>query len=153
MGLKASGLSQKSSLKSIIGYTDTETVKLDFDDTPFSTVRYWANRAMRWFKLGGFIVLKSSEDCYHVLFDRKVSWVENVKIMAWACLVSKHRKLTGWFILQCIKPGSTLRVSPKGVKPSPRIVYRYGGQDGEITRFLRYRRLIKGIMRKTIGKE
>lgn len=72
-------------------------------------------------------------------FDRKVSWGENVKIMAWVCLVSKHRKLTGWFILQCIKQGSTLRISRKREKPSPRIVFQHGRQDGEILRFLQYR--------------
>jgi len=38
-----------------------------------------------------------------------------------------------------------LRVSPKGDKSSPRIVYRYGRQDREIRQFLAYRELIKGI--------
>ena len=84
----------------------------------------------------------------------RASWTENVRIMAWVCLMSKHRKLTGWFILQCIKKGSTLRVSPKNQKPSPRIVYRYGKQDKQIRSFLDYRNLIKRIIRGLeTGKE
>jgi hypothetical protein len=118
-----------SPARPILGYTDTETVKLDFDDTAFRTVRYWALRAMRWFKLRGFLILESSPDCYHVVFDRTVSWSENVAIMAWVALTSKHWKLTGWFILQCIKRGSTLRVSTKGDKRSPRIVRREESQN------------------------
>lgn len=128
--------------------TDIETVKLDFDKTPFKTVRRWAFRTMKWFKLKGFIILKSSRNCYHVVFDRKVSWMENVKVMAWVCLLSKHRGLTGWFILQCIKKGSTLRVSTKKQKPTPRIVFRHAKQDGQIRRFLAYRKMVKTIARK-----
>ena len=148
MVMRESGLTGKLSQgKPVFGFTETETVKLDFDDTTFRTVRYWALRTMRWFKLEGFIILKSSKRCYHVLFNREVSWVENVAILGWVCLVSKHRKLTGWFILQCIKKGSTLRVSSKGQKHSPRIVYRYGEQDGQIGEFLVYRKQIKHIVR------
>jgi hypothetical protein len=72
-----------------------------------------------------------------------VSWKDNVKIMAWVCLLSKHKKLTGWFILQCIKEGSTLRVSEKKEKPQPRIVYRYGSQQNQIAEFLAYRKVVK----------
>ncbi|MEM5854604.1 MAG: hypothetical protein QW228_09630 [Candidatus Aenigmatarchaeota archaeon] len=138
----------ENSLRCIIGLTDRNTVKLDFDNTPFQTVKYWAMRTMRWFKLKGFIILKSSKNSYHVVFDKKVSWRKNVHIMAWVCLLSKHKKLTGWFIMQCIKEGSTLRVSAKKGKPEPRIVYRYGSQDGQIAEFLAYRSFIKGMIRK-----
>ena len=66
----------------ILGFTDTETVMLDFDNTTFKTVRYWARRAMRWFDLSGFLILKSSEGCYHTIINRPVSWSENMKVMA-----------------------------------------------------------------------
>lgn len=147
--MKVHGLNQRWNPKPTIGLTDKETVKLDFDNTPFRMVKCWALRIMRWFKLEGFIILKSSANRYHVVFNRKVSWEENVKIVAWACLVTKHKKLTGWFIFQCVKKGSTLRISSKKGKPSPRIVDRYGKQDGEIRNFLQYRKLIKNILRKT----
>lgn len=145
--LKGRGLRQKWNHKSVLGYTDRETVKLDFDNTLFKTVRYWALRTMSWFQLEGFIIFKSSENCYHVVFNREVVWETNIEIMAWVCLLTKHQKLTGWFILQCIKKGSTLRVSPKKQKPSPRMVYRFGKEDTQIKNFLDYRKLIKKIMR------
>ena len=132
---------------SILGFTDTETLMLDFDNTTFKTVRYWARRAMNWFKLGGFIILKSSERNYHIVFSRSVSWSENMKIVAWVALQSQKRNLQRWLLMQCIKQSSTLRVSPKGVKPSPRIVYREGKKDKQIAGFLRYRRKIKDIIK------
>ena len=132
----------------LLGYSDTETVKLDFDEMPFKDVKYWALRTMKWFKLGGFLNLKSSKNCYHVVFNRKVSWRKNVHIVAWVCLESQNQGLDKWFVMQCIKESSTLRVSPKNDKPSPRIVYHEGKQDGQIKVFLANRRCIKDIIRK-----
>jgi hypothetical protein len=152
--MKVSGLKKKSkaennnNLPFVLGITDTETVKLDFDKTPFRTVKFWALKTMKWFKLKGLIILKSSKNSYHVVFDKKVSWNENVRIIAWVCLMSKHEALTKWFLLQCIKKESTLRVSQKYNKPEPRIVYRYGSQDGMIAEFLAYRKVVKSILRK-----
>lgn len=135
-------------LKSIIGYTDTETVKLDFDKTPFKEVKYWALRTMKWFKLEGFIILKSSENNYHVVFNRPVTWTENMHIVAWVSLESHNPMIKKWFLMQCIKEGSTLRVSPKRDKASPRIVCRYGEQNKEIRSFLAHRRLVRSMIKK-----
>ena len=141
-------MKEKSNLKFIIGYTDTETVKLDFDNTPFKQAKHWASRTIEWFKLEGFIILKSSKSNYHVVFDRTVSWKENMKIVAWVSLLSHNMKLLKWFVMQCIKEGSTLRVSPKRNKPSPRVVYRYGKQDKEIKIFEQHRKLVRNLLRK-----
>ena len=141
-------MSPQWSHNSILGFTDTETVMLDFDNSKFNTVIYWARRAMKWFKLEGFVILKSSENSYHVVFNRKVSWSENMKIVAWVSLLSHNRGLRRYLTMQCIKEGSTLRVSPKGEKQSPRIVYHEGSDDCQITGFLRYRRRIKDIMKQ-----
>jgi len=135
-----------------------ETVKLDFDATPLETVKYWAFRTMNWFKLEGFAVFKSSakkysveldgnvvfkysRKSYLVVFNRRVSWRKNVHIMAWVAIESKILKLKDYVLMQCIKEGSTLRVSPKGDKPSPRVVFRFGSQNHEIKQFLKYRKL------------
>lgn len=56
-------------------------------------------------------ILRSSNDSYHVVFDRPVSWSKNMSIVAWASLMTNHAKLAKWFIMQCIKQASTLRVS------------------------------------------
>ena len=129
----------------MLGYTDKSTVKLDFDDVPFRIVKYWALRTMKWFRLRGFVILKSSKNHYHVLFDNTVSWKKNVHIMGWVSLESTNEGLRKWFIMQCIKESSTLRVSPKRGKLSPRIILRLGKQDNEIRNFLRYRKFIKKI--------
>ena len=105
-------------------------------------------RTLNWFKLEGFIVLKSSKDCYHVVFDRMVSWAENIHIVAWVSLQSHIEGLIKYLQMQCIKESSTLRVSSKSGKPSPRIVYRFGKEDCQIQDFLSYRRKIKRIQRK-----
>ena len=55
--------------------------------------------------------------------------------------------LEKWFLMQCIKGGSTLRISPKKDKPSPRVVYREGKQDEEIESFLARRKLIKNLVK------
>jgi len=146
---------ESNNLKFIMGITDIETVKLDFDNISFKTVKYWAFRTMKWFKLEGFIILKSSENNYHVVFNRPVSWSENMRIVAWVSLLSGNPMLEKWFLMQCIKEASTLRVSPKGNKPPPRIVYRYGKQDKQIRDFLVYRKLAKSIykqVKKSIPK-
>jgi hypothetical protein len=152
MALKASGLKEKLNPKCILGYTDTETAMLDFDNTHFKDVRCWALRTMKWFKLEGFMILRSSKNNYHVVFDRPVSWSENMRIVAWVSLLSHNPMIEKWFIMQCIKEGSTLRVSPKKDKPCPRVVFRYGKQDNQIQGFLSFRKLIKKIVKRAYAR-
>ena len=40
---------------------------------------------------------------------------------------------------------STLRLSSKGIKDSPRIVFRWGRDDEEIRNYLKYRREIRNL--------
>ena len=132
---------------SVLGFTDDETIMLDFDDTPFKTVKYWAQRAMHFFDLEGFLILKSSQGNYHVVFDRKVTWIENMSIVASIAIQTKHEGLKKWFLLQARKKANNLRIGPKGEKPSPRIVYREGKEDEQIVDFLVHRKLIHRIIR------
>ena len=139
---------EKLKANPILGFSDTETVMLDFDNTELKTVKYWASRALRWFKLGGYVILRSSKGCYHVVFNRKVAWSENISIVAWVALQSRNQGLVKWFLMQCIKRSSTLRISAKRDKSSPRVVFRLGKQDQQITYFIKNRHLIKGIIKK-----
>lgn len=141
-------MTEKSKANPILGFSDTETVKLDFDETSFSSVKYWASRVMKWFKLKGFVILKSSNKSYHVVFDRKVSWTQNMRVVAWVALQTHNMSLRKWFLMQCIKGCSTLRVSPKREKPPPRIVYRYGKLDQNVKDFLKYREIMKKMSQK-----
>jgi len=154
MGRQVTGLTSKSNLNFVLGISDKSTVKLDFDDTPFKTVMYWAERACNWFKLEGFIILKSSKNHYHVVFNRRVIWRKNVHIMSWVAIESQIEKLKDYALMQGIKESSTLRIGPKGDKPFPRMVYRYGKQDGEIQNFLKKRKEItRTIERMPLNKK
>ena len=103
---------------------------------------------MRYFKLEGLLILESSKNCYHVIFDKKVSWSENLSIVGRVVLMTQYKLLQKWHLMQCIKQSMTIRVSPKGDKPSPRIVCREGNQDEQIMNFLFYRVMIKRIIKK-----
>ena len=118
-------------------------MKLDFDGEQFKKVKYWAETALKHFRLRGYVILKSSRDHYHVVSNKTVNWEENAKIMAWVAVLSKNAGLRKWVLMQLIKGASTLRISSKGDKTSPRIVFSEGKQDQEIATFKRWRRLIK----------
>jgi len=111
-------------------------------------LKYWAERACSWFKLEGFIILKSSENHYHVVFNRPVTWIKNVHIMNWVAMESQISKLKNYALMQGIKESSTLRVGPKGEKSSPRIVYCVGKKKGEIHNYLKKREEIKYNIKK-----
>jgi len=134
---------------------------LDFDDTPFKMVKKYACMAMDFHELGGLLILKSSARSYHIIFNRRVTWSENMRIMAWVSYVlcpwlsssqSSERaraslSLLLYLRMQCIKQSSALRTSPKGSKSSPRVVYREGEQDDRIASYLDKRRLLKAVLK------
>ncbi len=139
---------QISKAEPIIGFTDRETVMLDLDEMKFKKVKYWALKVCEHFWQNGFIVLKSSENNYHVVFDCYGSREENLAVVvAWVAILSRSILMLRYLAMQCIKMSSTLRVSSKGNKPAPRIGYRFGSQDHAIKDFLGYRQLTKRIHR------
>ena len=127
----------------IIGYTDRETVKLDIDSARYKQVKSAARWLMERYELSDFIILRSSDDNYHVVFNRTVTWEENMHIIGFASYMLRNerggKKSMGWVIMQLIKESSTLRISTKGKKPRPRIIYKEGEQDREIATFRAYR--------------
>ena len=52
----------------IIGYTDRRTVKLDFDNMRYKQIKTVSKWLTKRFDSGGFIILRSSKDNYHVVF-------------------------------------------------------------------------------------
>lgn len=148
-----SGLSGESSPKYILGYTSDETVLLDFDNMRLKDVKYWARRTLKRFSLEGFLILESSPESYHVVFDRTVDWRENVRVIAWVALYVKKKSLDNWFKMQCIKQKPTLRVSKKHelgglVKTPPRIVFSEGSNVSEIADYLMFRNLILEVSKE-----
>lgn len=157
---------QKSKVESSLvwGDWDTETVRLDFDDTSLDEVLYWVFRATSWFKLEGFLVLQSSmkkyvlkrkgkvygfkKGSYLVVFNRSVDWARNTHIRAWVGLESGNENLKRYAIMQDIKETSTVRISEKGKKPVPKVVFHYGKQDKQIKKFLETRKLILNFLKR-----
>ena len=137
----------KSNHNFTLGISSTERVVLDLDDTDFKTVQYWADRALNWFNLGGYLILMSSPGCYHIVFNRSVEWPENMRVVAWVAYLSGNEGLQRWHRMQCIKMKSTLRVGPKNEKRSPRIVKRVGEQDEQIKKFIDNRNEVKKILK------
>lgn len=132
--MKADGLIHRrlkapKKCKGILGYTDTTTVKLDFDNVSFKTAKFWVFKILRLFRsrrrdiwtpqlkinLEGFLILKSSKKHYHVIFNKSVSWLENLNVLAWTCLLSHNVELMKWFVMQCVKGSSTLRIGKKEI--------------------------------------
>lgn len=151
-----------------------DVVHLDFDDTPLCEVKFWAYRTCFWFKLGGFIILRSSMEeyvvkkkgkvvyrylkgSYLVVFDRSVRWKTNVKIMNWVALMSGNPSLQSYVRMQCIKESSTARCSKKREKrknkPIPKIVFRYGEQHRQVKKFLETRKFILDSLKRLEKKE
>ena len=156
----------KAKFPSVVwGDWDKETVRLDFDDTPLGEVKLWAYRTCFWFKLEGFIILRSSikeyimkkkgkvvyrylKGSYLVVFDRPVKWETNVKVMNWVGLESGNVNLQKYVRMQCIKQTSTARFSVKDKKPIPKIVFRFGSQDRQVKKFLATRRFLLDSLKR-----
>ena len=80
------------------------------------------------------------------MFNKHVSWAENMRVVAWIAYLSGNEGLQRWHLMQCIKMKSTLRVGPKNDKSSPRIVKRVGDQDEQIQNFLGFRDEVKKLL-------
>ena len=149
----------------VIGDWDKETIRLDFDNTPLREVKLWAYRAYHWFKLDGFIILRSSmkeyvvkekkrviyrclKGNYLVIFNRVVNWNTNVKVMNWVGLESGNPNLKKYVTMQCIKKTSTVRISYKGDKKPPKVIFRFGNQDKQIKQFLETRKITLNIIKQ-----
>lgn len=163
-------LGQKSKASRVDwGDWSDDTIRVDFDNTILDEVKLWAYRALKWFKLEGFIILESSHKNYVVkekrkiffrlrkasyllIFNRPVEWIKNVKIMNWIAhevyLESGNEDVQRYVTMQCIKETSTVRISRKGKKPIPKVVFRFGLQDKMIRKYFGNRRLILKFLRK-----
>lgn len=143
----------------MFGDWDENTVRIDFDHTPLNEVKFHAFNASEEFGLDGFLILKSSEKTfhvrdrttgktlfthkvsnYHLVFDRPVSWKDNVRIMNWIAEQCKNESLTRYVNEQLNKKTSTLRLT------DTKIVFQYGSQNSKIKKFLENRQFIHDFL-------
>jgi len=145
----------------IIGDFHSHIIKVELDNKNRRSAKRIGKILNKRYSLDGFIIFRSSTSThrieridysktvfryrtqgYHIIFNRKVSEMENHSIIAWLCLYLKDENLTKWFLMQCIKQTITLRIGFKGNKKPPEEVYRYGNQDKMIKEFLDNRQFI-----------
>jgi hypothetical protein len=157
--------SEAEPLRVILGDWGKNTVKLDFDEFSLAEVKWIVYRANEWFNLDGFLILESStrtfrakhkksgktfyrfkKKSYHAVFNRRVSWAENTRIMAWASMESHNERLKDYVLMQMLKGRSTLRLSNKEKKPFPKPIFQFGNQDKQIAEFLDDRRFVLGFL-------
>lgn len=140
----------------VYGISDKYTVMVDLDNMGFRKAVSLAKLTMNHFKLGGFVILKSSDKNYHVVFDKPVrSWNEVLRIISWTGIMANNPHVWKWACMQAVKKSCTLRISEKpskdGVKPKPKVVYRFGSQNQQIKAFLLTRKEVLTYLKK-IGK-
>lgn len=151
----------------ILGDCHSYIVKVELDNKTLRYVKWIGKILDKRYNLDGHIILKSSTTTYkiensdysktvyryktgnyHIVFNRKVSAMENHSILAWLSLYLKDEKLTLWFHMQCIKQSTTLRIGFKGNKKPSKIVFRYGNQDKMIKEFLDNRQFILNFLKR-----
>ena len=114
-------------------------MKLDLDRVSYKKVKSISRWLVEKFDLWGFIILRSSKDNYHVVFDRPVSWEENTKTLGYLMYMADNMGVDKWVMMQLIKGFSVLRVSRKLEKSRPRIIYPEGSQFEQIAGFKEFR--------------
>jgi hypothetical protein len=135
-----------------LGDWDQETIRMDYDNMALEKVDLLNQKAESKFRLQGSRVFYSSLRHYHTVFNRRVTWEKNCQVMAWIAVQSHSLKVKDYVLMQIIKGNSTLRIGPKGDKPSPRTIHHEGKQDGQIRKFLLNRRFIKDTMKRISRK-
>ena len=114
----------KSDAKSAGVFKGETAVRLSFDGAPFEMVKYWAQRILRCFRLGGFTILRAGERQYQVVFNRRVGWDEKILIVAWVSLETNDLGLKKRFTMHCTKETSAPKASSRKDRVVPKILYR-----------------------------
>lgn len=130
--------------KFVYGFTTSHGLLLDLDHTTLKETIWIADKYLERFKLGGYLILRSSENNYHVVFNRYMTWKKVLGCLfkiVWYYHYHKHGakpSLTFWAILQACKESETLRISTKKQKSKPKIIKRKGKTDKLIKDYIEF---------------
>jgi len=117
---------------------------VDLDQTTLKETKYIANKYLNRFKLQGYLILRSSQNNYHIIFNRYLTWKKTIECLfkiVWKYHYYYHQEkphLTSWAILQICKGSLTLRISAKQNKHKPTIMCSCGLSDKLISDYLAY---------------
>jgi hypothetical protein len=113
-----------------IGFTTDRGVMLDLDNMKFRKAKFIAETLVKQYKLEGFLLIKSSEKNYHVVFNRYLSWKTITKI-----LFSLYEGVR-YAVFQMKEGQLTLRISKKNNRDRPKILLKVGNTGKLIKDYL-----------------
>ena len=120
---------------------------LDFDETLFKIVRYWAFCTRKDSNSEVSLFLNQPR----IIISQFSYWESNLHIAACFAPESENSKLeVSTYAVQ--KRIINIQASPKNKKPSPRIVIRVCKKDNEIRNFSKYRSLSRKIESRKLYK-
>lgn len=113
-----------------IGFITDKGLMLDLDNLLLYKVKRLAARLCNLHKLEGYIIIKSSDKNYHVVFNRYLRWKTILQIVfsQYVCI--------RWGIHQARRGNLTLRISKKNGKNKPKIIFCTGKEDKLIKDYL-----------------
>ena len=126
------------------GFTTSKGLMLDLDNTSLKETKSISEHYCKRFKLEGYLILRSSPNNYHVVFNRYLSWRKTTEYLAkiqWRHMYHRHGDkphLIFWITLQLCKGSETLRISSKKHKHKPHVVLFYGKTDKLINDYMQY---------------
>ena len=113
-----------------IGFNTDRGLILDLDNMKFRKALWIAETLMERHRLEGFLLIKSSEKNYHVVFNRYLSWKTITKI-----LFSLYECIR-YAVFQMKEGQLTLRISKKNNRDKPKILLKIGKTDKLIKDYL-----------------
>ena len=120
-----------------IGFVTEKGLMLDLDNINQKKARKIAQITCKKHKLEGYLLVKSSKNHYHIIFNKtNISWRKTLQI-----IFSLH-KCVFWGIQQARKGWLTLRISSKKGK-TPKIIEAKGNTDKLINLYLQHYYLFK----------
>lgn len=113
-----------------IGFVTQKGVCLDLDYITEKSVQKLAEYLLKRYRLKGYLLVKSSPEHYHLIFNRYTSWNQALRI------VFSVYKAVEWGIWGARKGELTLRLSKKKGKNIPQLLKIVGKTDKLIRQYL-----------------
>jgi len=138
----------KNNYNGIVGFTTSNALLLDLDGTTLTETKTIANTYLERFNLGGYQIMRSSQNNYHIIFNNYFEWKDVCTMLTKICWMFHYHKhgskphLTNWVILQIVKQSCTLRISEKGKKKPPKLICTKGKTDRLINDYNQIREIV-----------
>jgi len=114
----------------VIGFMTNKGVVLDLDNMTYRSAKRLTVNLCRKYKLEGYLLIRSSEKSYHVVFNRYLSWRKITEI------VFSQYEVLRWAVMQMRYSALTIRVSKKNGENKPKILLKVGKQDKLIKEYM-----------------